>query len=155
GNWSPRSNDRLAKLLALNGRYFDGAVGEEVEYGMDRTPLTFGVSYLAGILSGLLGIGGGGVKVPAMNALSGVPMKAAVGTSNFMIGVTAAASALFYIRNSYCDAFVTAPVILGTLLGASVGARLTKRVRGDTLKLVFVAVLIVMAVRMITSGLGA
>lgn len=153
-SWAQGSNDRLAELLALGGRYFDAARGDEITYGVDRTPLTFGASYLAGVVSGLLGIGGGGVKVPAMNVLGGVPMKAAVATSNFMIGVTAAASALVYIRKQYVDAFFTAPVVLGTLIGASVGAQLTNRVKGDVLKQLFIVVLTLLAVKMILSGLG-
>lgn len=153
-SWVKMPNDRLSKMLALGGRYFDAARGEEITYGVSRTPLTFGVSYLAGVISGLLGIGGGGVKVPTMNVLSSVPMKVAVATSNFMIGVTAAASALVYIRNKYVNAFITAPVILGTLTGAYVGARLTKRVRGVVLKKFFIAVITLLAVSMILSGLG-
>jgi uncharacterized membrane protein YfcA len=149
-----RSNDRIAEALSLDGRYFDEALGEEVEYGVVRTPITFGVSYLAGVISGLLGIGGGGIKVPTMNVLGGVPMKVAVATSNFMIGVTASASALFYISNQYCDTFVTAPVILGTLIGASIGARLTNRLSSEVLKKFFVVVLCILAARMILSGVG-
>jgi len=102
----------------------------------------------------LLGIGGGGIKVPAMNVMGSVPMKVAIATSNFMIGVTAAASALVYIRNGFCDVFITAPVVLGTLAGSFMGARLTNRVRGVILKKVFTVVLALLAVRMIASGLG-
>ena len=116
--------------------------------------MTFGDSYFAGIISGLLGIGGGAVKVPAMNVVGNIPMKAAVATSNFMIGVTAAASALVYIRNQYCDAFIAAPVVLGTLIGASIGARFTNQVRGVALKKIFIVMLFIVAVRMILSGVG-
>ena len=149
-----RRNDQLSEMLQLGGGYFDAALGVDVTYGVGRTPLTFAVSYLAGIVSGLLGIGGGGVKVPAMNLLSGVPMKAAVATSNFMVGVTAAASALVYMRNQCVDAFIAAPVVLGALIGAYAGARLTNRVRGAALKNLFIVVLTILAVRMILSGLG-
>jgi uncharacterized membrane protein YfcA len=121
---------------------------------VSRTPLTFGISYVAGVLSGLLGIGGGGVKVPAMNAVSNVPMRAAAATSNFMIGVTAAASALVYVRNQYCDFFLTAPVVLGTLAGAYVGARFTNRVKGVVIKRLFIAVMIILGLSMIMSGVG-
>jgi hypothetical protein len=106
------------------------------------------------VLSGLLGIGGGGVKVPAMNMISGVPMKAAVATSNFMIGVTAAASALVYIRHGFCDGFVTAPVVLGTLIGSFAGARYALHLRGVYLKRLFVVILLVLGVRMFVSGVG-
>ena len=153
-SWVSRQNDRIADRLRLDGSYNDTARDELITYGVGRTPITFGISYLAGVVSGLLGIGGGGIKVPAMNVVSGVPMKVAVATSNFMIGVTAAASALVYIRNGFCDAFITAPVVLGTLLGASLGARLTRKVKGVFLKKVFVALLTVLAARMLLSGVG-
>lgn len=153
-SWVLMQNDRIAETLHLDGSYYDAAREEQVTYGVGRTPFTFGISYLAGIISGLLGIGGGGVKVPAMNVVSGIPMKVAVATSNFMIGVTAAASALVYFRNGYCDAFITAPVVLGTLLGATTGARLTRKLRGVVLKKVFIVLLGVLAARMLLSGVG-
>jgi len=153
-SWVAMPNDALANRLLLEGRFYDEARSEWINYGVSRTPVTFGISYVAGVVSGLLGIGGGGIKVPAMNVVSGVPMKAAVATSNFMIGVTAAASALVYIRNGFCDAFVAGPVMLGTLLGAFAGARLTERVKGLFLKKVFVVILTIIAVRMILSGMG-
>jgi len=153
-SWVNKPNDWLAERLRLGGTYYDEARGEEISYGVARTLDTFGISYVAGIVSGLLGIGGGGVKVPAMNVVSSVPMKVAVATSNFMIGVTAAASALVYIRYGFCDGFVTAPVVLGTLVGSYVGARVTGRLRGVFLKRVFVAVLLLLGLRMIASGAG-
>jgi uncharacterized membrane protein YfcA len=153
-SWVRAPNDGLAERLSLGGSYYDEARGETVEYGVSKTPLTLVVSYVAGIVSGLLGIGGGGVKVPAMNVVGNIPMKAAVATSNFMIGVTAAASTLVYIRNQYCDAFIAAPVVLGTLIGASVGARFTNRVKGVALKKTFIVMLLIVAVRMILSGVG-
>jgi len=153
-SWVAAQNDGLANRLHLEGQYYDKARSEWITYGVSKTPVTFGISYVAGVVSGLLGIGGGGIKVPAMNVVGGVPMKVAVATSNFMIGVTAAASALVYIRNGFCDAFVAGPVMLGTLLGAFTGARLTGRVRGVFLKKVFVVVLALIAARMILLGAG-
>jgi uncharacterized membrane protein YfcA len=153
-SWTNAPNDELAERLNLGGSYYDAARGETVEYGVSRTPATLAVSYVAGILSGLLGIGGGGVKVPAMNVVGNIPMKAAVATSNFMIGVTAAASALVYIRNQYCDAFIAAPVVLGTLIGATIGARYNNRVKGVALKKTFIVMLFIVAIRMILSGVG-
>ena len=153
-SWSMAPNDGLAERLSLGGSYYDTARDETVEYGVSRTPATLAVSYVAGIISGLLGIGGGGIKVPAMNVVGNIPMKAAVATSNFMIGVTAAASALVYIRNQYCDAFIAAPVVLGTLIGATVGVRFTNRVKGVALKKTFIVMLFIVDVRMILSGVG-
>jgi hypothetical protein len=152
--WTPKRNDGIAEKLRLGGGYHDKATGEDVSYGVDRSPLILGVSYVAGITSGLLGIGGGAIKVPAMNIFGGVPMKAAVATSNFMVGVTAAASAMVYIRYGHCDAFITGPVIFGTLIGASVAARMTNRLKGSTIKLLFIVVLAFIGVKMILTGAG-
>jgi uncharacterized membrane protein YfcA len=153
-SWVQQYNDTLAEKLGLNGKYYDVAREETIAYGVNHTTLTLAISYLAGIVSGLLGIGGGGIKVPTMNVVAGVPMKVAVATSNFMIGVTAAASALVYIRNGFCDAFVTTPVVLGTLFGAFIGARLVRHVKGVDLKRVFIVVLPILGLRMILSGVG-
>jgi hypothetical protein len=89
-----------------------------------------------------------------MNIVSGIPMKAAVATSNFMIGVTAAASALVYIRHGFCDSLVTAPVVLGTLIGSFLGARYALHIRGVVLKKIFVYVLLLLGIRMVASGVG-
>jgi hypothetical protein len=152
--WIPKRNDGIAERLRLSGGYHDKATGENVAYGVDKSPILLGVSYIAGIISGLLGIGGGAIKVPAMNILGGVPMKAAVATSNFMVGVTAAASAMVYIRYGHCDAFITGPVIFGTLIGASIAARYTNRINGSTIKILFIAVLAFIGVKMILTGVG-
>ena len=153
-SWVAKSNDKLAEMFHLNGSYFDVARGQNIRYGVSNTPITFGISYVAGIVSGLLGIGGGGIKVPVMNALGNVPIKAAIATSSFMIGVTAAVSSLVYMSNGFCDVFFTAPVVLGTLIGSFIGARMTNRVKGITLKKVFTVVLAMLASMMIVSGLG-
>jgi uncharacterized membrane protein YfcA len=153
-SWIPQQNDWLANRLHLGASYYDTARDETISYGVGRTLPTFSISYIAGVVSGLLGIGGGGIKVPAMNVVSSVPMKAAVATSNFMIGVTAAASALVYIRNGFCDSFLTAPVVLGTLAGSFIGAKVAIRVRGVVLKKIFILILLLLGVRMLASGAG-
>jgi uncharacterized membrane protein YfcA len=153
-SWVKSNNDDLAERLKLGGSYYDIARGEVVEYGVNHTGITFALSYVAGIVSGLLGIGGGGIKVPTMNVMGNIPMKAAVATSNFMIGVTAAASALVYIRNQYCDAYIAAPVVLGTIIGATIGAQFTNKIKGVALKRVFILTLLIIAIRMILSGVG-
>lgn len=152
--WTSKKNDGIAEKLRLSGGYHDKATGENIAYGVDKSPILLGVSYIAGIISGLLGIGGGAIKVPAMNILGGVPIKAAVATSNFMVGVTAAASAMVYIRYGHCDAFITGPVIFGTLIGASIAARYTNRMKGSTIKILFIAVLAFIGVKMIFTGVG-
>jgi uncharacterized membrane protein YfcA len=153
-SWIPKENDWLAKKLKLNADYYDPASNRTISYGVTRSFPTFIISYIAGIVSGLLGIGGGGMKVPAMNVISSVPMKAAVATSNFMIGVTAAASAIVYIRNGFCDGFVTAPVVLGTLAGSYIGASMALHVRGVILKKIFIVILLILGFRLLLSGIG-
>jgi len=153
-SWVPMENDWVANKLNLGSNYYDSARGETIDYGVSRSLPTFAISYIAGIISGLLGIGGGGVKVPAMNVISSVPMKAAVATSNFMIGVTASASALVYIRNGFCDGFITAPVVLGTLIGSYIGAKVAIKVRGVVLKKIFIIILLILGIRMLASGAG-
>jgi uncharacterized membrane protein YfcA len=153
-SWVSMENDWLARKLKLGASYHDVALDQTVEYGVGRSLPTFVISYLAGIISGLLGIGGGGIKVPAMNVVSSVPMKAAVATSNFMFGVTASASALVYIRNGFCDGFVTAPVVLGTLAGSFLGAMAAIRVKGVLLKKIFIVILLVLGLRLLLSGVG-
>ena len=153
-SWVSKDNDWIANKLRLGASFYDAARGETVIYGVSRSFPTFIISYIAGIISGLLGIGGGGIKVPAMNVVSSIPMKAAVATSNFMIGVTAAASALVYIRNGFCDGFITAPVVLGTLIGSYIGAMAALRLRGVVLKKIFIIILLLLGIRMIMSGVG-
>lgn len=153
-SWISKPNDWIANKLSLGSSYYDSALDQNIEYGVSRSIPTFLVSYVAGIISGLLGIGGGGIKVPAMNVVSSVPMKAAVATSNFMIGVTAAASALVYIRNGFCDGFVTAPVVLGTLVGSFVSALVAIKVKGVVLKRVFIVILLILGIRMLASGVA-
>lgn len=154
GEWRPKVSDGLASRLKLDGCYYDKAEGIEVAYGVDKTPVVLILSYLAGVISGLLGIGGGGIKVPAMNLLGGVPMKAAVATSSFMIGITAAAAAIIYMRYGYCNNIIASSVILGALIGASLGSRITPRIRGGSLKTLFSILLMVVGLRMILSGVG-
>lgn len=152
--WSFKPNDWLADRLSLGGSYWDDAQHEQVTYGVNRSIPTFFISFIAGIISGLLGIGGGGIKVPAMNVVSNIPMKVSVATSNFMIGVTASASALVYLRHGYCNFFITGPVVVGTLIGSFLGAKATKQIQGTSLKKLFIVVLVVLGVRMILSGTG-
>jgi uncharacterized membrane protein YfcA len=153
-SWIPKENDWIANKLKLGTNYYDPALNRTITYGVNRSIPTLILSYIAGIVSGLLGIGGGGMKVPAMNVISSVPMKAAVATSNFMIGVTAAASAIVYIRNGFCDGFVTAPVVLGTLVGSYIGATVALQVKGVMLKKIFIIILLILGFRMMISGMG-
>ncbi len=145
--------DALADGLGLHGSYFDRSLGREVSYRVSRTRLGLAVSYAAGVASGLLGIGGGVLKVPVMNLAMGIPIKACTATSNFMIGVTAAASAAVYFMRGEVLPFVAAPVAVGVLLGARTGARMMSGVRSNLIRMAFIAVLAVSAVQMLLKGL--
>jgi len=122
--------------------------------GVRRLPLGCAVSFGAGALSGTLGIGGGPIKVPVMNLAMGVPFKVATATSNFMIGVTAAASVFVYAARGLLDLAVAAPTVLGVLAGASLGARLMPRVPTQRLRQLFACVLLLLGAEMMARGLG-
>ena len=145
--------DALADRLRLHGSFFDRSLGREVPYRVSRTKLGLAVSYVAGVASGLLGIGGGVLKVPVMNLAMGLPIKVCTATSNFMIGVTAATSAAVYFMRGEVLPFIAAPVAVGVLLGAKTGARLMGGMKNDAIKVVFVAVLAVSAAQMLNKGL--
>ncbi len=140
--------------LRLSGFYFDPEDQAVYRYRVVRPAAGFGVSALAGGISGLLGVGGGFIKVPAMNVLMRVPMKVAVATSNFMIGVTAAASAFIYYSRGFVDPSVAAMVIVGVFLGTSFGTRLLVRAPARAVRFAFAALLVAVAVAFIGSGVG-
>ena len=147
-------SDRWAKRLNLNGSYPDAYLGE-VHYQATRTPYGFAMMYVAGLISGLLGIGSGTFKVLAMDTLMRLPMKVSTTTSNFMIGVTAAASAGIYFSRGDIRPVIAAPVALGILVGALVGARVLTRLHNKTVRLIFLPVLCIIAAEMILRGFGA
>ena len=136
---------RLARRLHLDGEYYDAALKRKIAYRVQGVPLGFGLMYIAGMVSGLLGIGGGALKVPAMDIAMRIPMKASTTTSNFMIGVTAAASAGVYFSRGDINPVIAAPVALGVLLGALLGAQLLIRTRGTVIRQIFVVVLVLTA----------
>ncbi len=133
---------------AISGRYFDEAERCEVRYSVRKLGASMAVSLLAGNISGLLGVGGGLIKVPVMHIISGVPMKAATATSNFMIGVTAVASAFIYFSHGNVNPLYTAAAVLGVLGGSMLGTRLGARIKSMWLMLLFVLLLLATAVRM-------
>jgi len=144
------TSDPLAVKLNLPSRY--PVNGEMVEYGVHNVPAGFGLMGVAGVLSGLLGIGSGAVKVLAMDHAMQLPFKVSTTTSNFMIGVTAAASAGVYLHRGYIDPVLAMPVVLGVLVGSLLGARVLGRSDPRKLRIVFSIVIFVMAVEMIFNG---
>ncbi len=120
---------------------------------MRNVPAGFGLMFGAGTLSGLLGIGSGALKVIAMDRTMKIPFKVSTTTSNFMIGVTAAASAGVYLSRGYIDPRVAMPVMLGVLIGALVGAKVLVQARVRTLRIIFGCVVLALAIEMIVNGL--
>lgn len=144
----------LALRLSLAESYPDARLGGEVAYAPKRIPLGFALMALAGLVSGLLGIGSGALKVLAMDGAMRLPMKVSSATSNFMIGVTAAASAGIYLGRGDVDVSIASPVALGVLAGAFLGARLLGRLSNRHVRRIFVPVLAVIGLETILRGLG-
>ena len=145
------SPDPLAVRLKLNGAYPDS--GGMVAYTVGRVKAGFALMFGAGVLSGLLGIGSGALKVLAMDQAMGIPFKVSTATSNFMIGVTAAASAGVYLKKGYIDAGLAMPVMLGVLAGSTLGARQLAGAKPAVLRKVFGVVVGLMALEMIYNAL--
>lgn len=141
----------LAERLELQGSY-PGPAGAEF-YIAQRVPLGFSIMFGAGTLSGLLGIGSGAVKVLAMDQAMKLPFKVSTTTSNFMIGVTAAASAGIYLSRGYIEPNIAMPVMLGVLVGSLIGTRILVRARVTTLKNIFALVLVLLGCEMLYSGI--
>ncbi len=143
-----------AVRLHLVGAYPDRRTGQTVAYSARRIPLGFALMAVAGLVSGLLGIGSGALKVLAMDSAMGLPIKVSSATSNFMIGVTAAASAGIYLSRGDVDPTIAAPVALGVLAGALVGARILPHLSSPAVRRIFVPVLALIGLQALARGLG-
>jgi uncharacterized membrane protein YfcA len=144
--------DRWSKALALSSSYPDRRLRREVSYNVTHVPAGFSLMYVAGLISGLLGIGSGTFKVLAMDTAMRLPMKVSTTTSNFMIGVTAAASAGIYFERGDINPMVAAPVALGVLLGATFGARVLAKLANATIRKIFLPLLALIALEMLVRG---
>ncbi|MCL5266530.1 MAG: sulfite exporter TauE/SafE family protein [Bacteroidetes bacterium] len=153
GGYTSSGGDKLSRIMMLEGSYHDEAADKEIEYHATKTVEGSLISSIAGVGSGLLGIGGGVIKVAAMNSMMGIPMKAAVGTSKFMIGVTAATSAVVYFIAGGIDVYIVAPVALGTMLGATAGSMVMNKLHSRVIKTVFFLIMVYLGYQMIAKGL--
>jgi uncharacterized membrane protein YfcA len=142
--------DPLATKLKMNGSFPD-TTGIR-QYNVYRVPAGFSIMFGAGALSGLLGIGSGALKVVAMDQAMKIPFKVSTTTSNFMIGVTAAASAGVYLSRGYIDPALAMPVMLGVLIGSLMGTRVLVKTRTASLRLVFSAVIVLLGIEMLLKG---
>lgn len=150
--YSMRINRREEGIQSRTGlldtEYVDPRTQKKIEYGVQKMTYGLGLSFIAGNISGLLGIGGGIIKVPVMNMVMGMPLRAAIATSNFMIGITAATSATIYYQRGYLDPSVAIPTALGVLIGAQIGARVANKVKSSRLRQIFQIVLIFFSLTM-------
>ena len=144
--------DRVSRRLRLAGSYHDLALAKQVEYQVTHSVPALIIMYFSGIAAGLLGIGAGIFKVPAMDQVMGMPFKASTATSNFMIGVTAASGAVVYFARGDVKPLVAGPVVLGVLLGALAGARLMVRMKAATVRRLFIPLILYTAVVMVYKG---
>ncbi len=143
-----------ATVLRLHSSFPDHASGREIAYQVSRVPLGMVLMYAAGLISALLGIGSGVLKIPAMDTALRLPIKVSSATSNFMIGVTAAASAGAYFVRGDIDIGIAGPIAVGSVVGALAGARMLMGLPADKLRIFFVAILVLLAIQMFLSALG-
>lgn len=144
--------DKTSRILALGSQYEDHSLNRVVKYEVTRTPLTVFIGYFAGIVSGLLGVGGGIINVPTMNLVSKIPVKVASATSNFIIGVTAAASASVYLLRGDVHPLLAAPLIIGVAGGALLGTKVLKVTPPTRVKVAFGILLAAISLLMILKG---
>jgi len=151
---SEKAGTGWADALKLHASYPDHALGREVAYQVQRVPMGMTLMYGAGLISALLGIGSGVLKIPAMDTALRLPIKVSSATSNFMIGVTAAASAGAYFMRGDIVPSIAGPVVLGSVVGSVLGARILMRVSNEKLRVLFVIVLIALAAQMLLTAFG-
>lgn len=147
-------DDPLEERFSLSGEFHDKASNETIYYKGKKVKQGFSIMVGAGVASGLLGIGSGSFKVIAMDTFMKLPLKVSSATSNFMMGVTAAASATIYFFRGDIHPLIAGPVALGVLCGSFLGARLMQRMKTRTLRLIFIPIIVYMAIEMILKGMG-
>ena len=147
-------NDKYADKYKLNSTYYDKATGETVKYNVTNVPQGSLVMFGAGFASGLLGIGSGAFKVVALDTYMKLPIKVSTATSNFMMGVTATASALIYFFNGTINPVVAAPIAIGTLIGSRTGAKVMQRLDAKYIRYIFLPILLFTIVNMFLKGVG-
>ncbi|RHW48828.1 sulfite exporter TauE/SafE family protein [Bombilactobacillus bombi] len=146
--------DYLAQKLRLDGSYYDKATKEEVEYQVKNVPGGFLMMLIAGLASGLLGIGSGAFKVIAMDNIMKMPLKPSSATSNLMMGVTAAASATVYFFNGTIVPHIAVPLAVGVVFGAVVGSRIMQHLQPKVIRIIFIPILLYLGLQMLLKGFG-
>ena len=149
-----RKTDPVSDRLRLHDSYFDESQQREVAYHVEHPILGLLMMIVAGCVSGLLGVGSGVLKVPAMDLAMKLPIKVSTATSNFMIGVTAAASAGVYFARGDINPYIAGPVAAGVMIGATAGSRLLGRLKNNFIRTLFVIVLLIVSIQMLLKGFG-
>lgn len=148
------NRDWTTGFFELSGSYFDKAQGRKIKYSGYRWYLGEAVMVIAGLISGLLGVGSGALKVVGMDWGMKLPIKVTTSTSNFMIGVTAAAGSAIYWAFGYIDPFILAPIVIGILGGSYIGSRILPNAQGKSIRLLFLFALAILGIEMILKGMG-
>ena len=146
-------NDKYAEKYKLNSSYYDKAIDQTIDYNVTNVPQGSLVMFGAGFASGLLGIGSGAFKVVALDTYMKLPIKVSTATSNFMMGVTATASALIYFFNGTINPIVAAPIAIGTLIGSRTGAKVMQRLDAKYIRYIFLPILLFTIINMFLKGL--
>ncbi|MCL2647890.1 MAG: sulfite exporter TauE/SafE family protein [Phycisphaerales bacterium] len=143
--------DPLADRLHLHGHYHDTDTGQHIAYRVTRSKIGLVLMYIGGILSGLLGIGAGSIAMPTLATMR-LPFKVCSATSNYMLGVTATATAGIYFAHGWINPFIVGPVALGVFCGATIGTRLVHRIHTKVIRIIFVIILLITAIQMLKKG---
>ena len=136
----------------FNSEYYDESTGKQVRYSIRNVPHGSALSVLAGFFSGLLGVGGGIIKVPVMNTIMDVPLKVATATSSYMIGITAVVSSIIYFYNGYISPLITIPAVIGVLIGAVSGSYAAGKLKTRFLIVIILVVFIIIGILMFLRG---
>lgn len=152
-NHFEKVNDSVAQFFELPASYYDQVKAEKVEYYPTRVPQGMGVMFTAGIISGMLGMGGGVFNNITMNSVMRFPLRVSVATSNFMLGLTAAAGVGIYYLSGYIFPFVVAPVAVGIMLGSINGRKIMATSSVTVIRMIFIGVIVVIGVEMLIKGM--
>lgn len=144
----------IASKLKLDGSFLDESENRVINYGVKNIVPGFFISILGGIVAGMLGVGGGLINVPVISILMGAPIKVAIATSNFIIGVTALSGSIVYFIRGLINPIIVAPVVLGIVIGAFIGANYMPKIRNITLRRLFSLYLIYTAIKLFLRSLG-
>lgn len=147
-------HDPIVDKFKLASTYYDKSEQKQIDYSMKNVPGGFIMMWAAGLASGLLGIGSGAFKVIAMDTIMKMPLKPSSATSNLMMGVTAAASATVYFFNGSIRPDIAAPLAIGVLVGATIGARLMQVLKPRVIRMIFIPIILYMGVQMALKGFG-